>query len=188
MSRKNVSGDKLFLAAWVGNVEKVNALIKAGEKVNAKDGKDKTPLMYAAEEGHSATVEALLKAGANVNAKDGKGNTALIYAAKGHHTRTIAELFKASPDVNIKNDSGKTMFDLLFTKSTPLSPARLEAERAETAPLKSQLAKSFWMPFNGRSKLSRTPYRPRHGGSYKKKIHRKGVMTMRRRRGGSRRS
>lgn len=53
----------LSMAAQLGHLEIVQALINAGANVNASN----TPLTLAAFYGHSAMVEVLVREGANVN-------------------------------------------------------------------------------------------------------------------------
>jgi ankyrin repeat protein len=50
--------------------------------VNAKNSKDKTPLILASIYGHWKLVQSLLDKGADVNTEDKCGRTALSYASK----------------------------------------------------------------------------------------------------------
>ncbi len=59
----------LHLACEIGNLEMVEALIKAGVDVNFKN-KGLTPLHKAYEKNHLKIVKALIKAGADVNTKE----------------------------------------------------------------------------------------------------------------------
>lgn len=47
-----------------------HALLKGGADVDAKNARDQTALMFAAEKGHSVLVQALLDRGADLNVKD----------------------------------------------------------------------------------------------------------------------
>ena len=63
----------------------LQALLKAGAKVDATDSDGWTPLRGAASEGHARVVEALLRARASPAIKDHNGKTPLAVAqAKGH--------------------------------------------------------------------------------------------------------
>jgi hypothetical protein len=74
------------LLSWVER-EKVNF-------VNAKDGDDRTPLMWAAENGDKDTVELLLSTGkVDVDAKNNEEETALKIAARNRH-KDIRELLR----------------------------------------------------------------------------------------------
>jgi len=71
----------------------VQALLKWGADVNAKEIYDETTaLMWAAEKGHTDTVQALLAKGADVNTKDIFGQTALIRAKKKGHKEIVIML------------------------------------------------------------------------------------------------
>lgn len=87
--RKNVAnlliekGATIFsihVAASVGNVEKVAALIQKGVGVDAKDKDGRTPLQLAVSEGRIEVVEFLIEKGADVNAKDKAGYSPLHHA------------------------------------------------------------------------------------------------------------
>ena len=65
------------------DIQRINALIAAGAKVNAKDKNGETALMNAAPYGHVECVAILIAAGADINATDNKGNTALMLAGGG---------------------------------------------------------------------------------------------------------
>ena len=61
--------------------EAIEALLKAGENIEARDKDGRTPLIWAARHNNNPEViEALLKAGANARAKDKEGKTAVDYA------------------------------------------------------------------------------------------------------------
>ena len=69
----------LWIAVHDGQVEVVDALIKAGCDVN------KAEVYVAAEMGHSAVAEALIKAGCDVDKVDNDGDTTLSVAAQNGH-------------------------------------------------------------------------------------------------------
>ncbi|MCX6774222.1 MAG: ankyrin repeat domain-containing protein, partial [Candidatus Micrarchaeota archaeon] len=78
--KRNVSPEKqkqfnsmLLDAALIGNVKRVERLLKAGADVNTKYKKGWTALMYAAGNGHSETTKILIENGADVNAKKKDG-------------------------------------------------------------------------------------------------------------------
>lgn len=93
------------------NVKVVNALIKAGAKLNAYFGdNNQTILMMAAAFNNDPKViNALVKAGANVNAKDANGLTPLIYSAgRNNSLEVLTALLKAGADVNVQDNDGWT--------------------------------------------------------------------------------
>jgi ankyrin repeat protein len=59
----------LMWAAAEGNVEAVEALLKAGAELHAQLDSGYTPFFFAVREGRTGVVRALLKAGADVNEK-----------------------------------------------------------------------------------------------------------------------
>ena len=66
----------------------IPALVEAGVPINAKDGFDFTPLMYAAtiDFGDTRSLQALLKAGADPNIRNAEGLTAIEQARKYQHS------------------------------------------------------------------------------------------------------
>ena len=89
-------------AAKGGHEEVVEALLKAGAQVEAKDKDGGTPLHWAAEKGHEKAVGVLLKAGADIEAKDKYGYTPLHLAAEKGHEKMVEVLLKAGADIEAK--------------------------------------------------------------------------------------
>ncbi len=89
-----------------GESKEIEAAIKAGANVNAKNEQGWTALMSAAMNSEQA-VSLLLDAGADVNAKDDSGNTPLIMAAR-RSAEAIPLLLDAGADVNAKDNYGNT--------------------------------------------------------------------------------
>jgi ankyrin repeat protein len=61
---------ELLAAAETGDIVKVENLIAAGAKVNAKGKDGMTPLLAAITKNHASTVKALIDKGARADAKD----------------------------------------------------------------------------------------------------------------------
>ena len=93
-----------------GTAEQVQASIRDGANVNARNAIGFTPLMEAAlENPRPEVVGILLKAGAAVNAGNRSGVTALMLAARRNQKPdVIAALLKAGAEVNAKDDWGGT--------------------------------------------------------------------------------
>jgi hypothetical protein len=90
-----------------GTLAQVDAAIKAGADVNARDGYW-TPLFYAAESNPNPEVIAILvKAGADMNAKDECGRTPLLFATRNPNPEVFAALVKAGADVNAQDNNGE---------------------------------------------------------------------------------
>jgi ankyrin repeat protein len=75
----------LYLAAYNGHVEAVQALLAAKADANAAAANGVTPLMGAAFVGRLDITRALLDAGADVNAKTKDSKSALSIATKNNH-------------------------------------------------------------------------------------------------------
>lgn len=107
---------ELYLAAEQGNLEKVNALIQSGHKVDAMHTKDilglkmqRTPLMIAAAKGHLDIVKLLVQNGDNVNALSiPSKETSLIKAINGDNVEVVKYLLQNGANVNMANKWGKT--------------------------------------------------------------------------------
>ena len=101
----------LHRAANAGDVDGLNAALKAGVNVNARDGRGWTVLMHAANKGYVLLVAPLLKAGADPDLRAPDGATALFMAAVHGHSEVIDLLMKAGAEVSIKGPKGKTPVD-----------------------------------------------------------------------------
>jgi uncharacterized protein len=77
-----IFGGKLTKAAYKGNADEVEQLLKNGANPNERQ-MGITALMTACNRGHVDVVRILLEKGADVNAKDWEGWTALMAAAAG---------------------------------------------------------------------------------------------------------
>lgn len=83
----------LVIAARLGFVDGVNALIEAGARVNDANDTGETPLISAVHQKDIAIMRALLKAGANPDRPDNSGRSARDYAAlQGPASSTLAEI------------------------------------------------------------------------------------------------
>jgi ankyrin repeat protein len=88
-------------AALQGDVAIITNALARGFAVDARDGEQRTMLMYAAFNGHTALVEALLDAGADVNAQDHIGSTALMFAASGPSSETVRLLLDRGAGIDM---------------------------------------------------------------------------------------
>ncbi len=93
-NQKGDMGDTLLhLAAEMGNVQDIEALVRAGAAINASGDIGNTPLHGAALLGKTAAVAKLLALGADPTLKNEFGETPLDVAQQGRR-REIIELFE----------------------------------------------------------------------------------------------
>jgi ankyrin repeat protein len=104
----------------------VQACIDAKADLNARDAKERTPLLAAVAadgglvvpERQKKIVTALLAAGADVNAADAKGYTALHYTAYQGSFDLMALLLEAKADPSLENNASESA--LLLAARGPL--------------------------------------------------------------------
>ena len=80
-----------------GDLKTLKRLLEAGHDVNQRDGRGRTPLMWAAEKGHTECVEYLIQNGAQLDLKNYDGWTALRLASEKGHDSTVKLLQAATP-------------------------------------------------------------------------------------------
>ena len=112
----------LHKAARRGDVAEIERLAKGWLfRVNAKDRRGRTALMYASFEGRSNIAALLIEKGANVNARDKDGATPLMYASDTvwvevlnsstspmYASDTAALLIEKGADINARDKNGAT--------------------------------------------------------------------------------
>jgi uncharacterized protein len=102
----------LIRAAWDGDTEKVEALLKTGADVNASNRDGMTALMASTwgktGRGDVDIAKALIAKGANVNAANVYGRTALMEVAGNGNTEFTHLLLSAGADVNVQTRNGGT--------------------------------------------------------------------------------
>lgn len=89
-----------------GSADAVQAALKAGADVKAKDAQGNTPLITAAAQAATEAVRSLIAAKADVNAKNAAGFTALSFATTKRHADVVKALLDAKADVNSKTAAG----------------------------------------------------------------------------------
>lgn len=96
----------LHNAASQGHVHVVKWLIKNGAVIDAKDGKEATPLIWAAYFGQTSVINLLLDSSAQVNHVPKLGSTALIAAIQSGQLMAVKSLLKHGADPGLADSSG----------------------------------------------------------------------------------
>jgi uncharacterized protein len=110
----------LHWAAHEGDAAKVDALIRAGADVNARNRFGSTPLYEAALEGHTGILRKLLKARADPDAANAGGMTALMIVSRTSDAEAVEALIKAGANVNAREPTrGQTALILAAAQSQP---------------------------------------------------------------------
>ena len=132
----------LHAAAYNGNLELVNTLLKAGANSRVTTRVDAaTPLFMAAKGGNAPIVDVLLKAGASASDANGNGTTALMAAAASGSADAVKLLLDAGADANRKeNTNGQTA--LMFAAALNRGPAiKLLLSRGADATVTTKVAR-----------------------------------------------
>ena len=109
----------LHIAAEMGFVECLKALLDAGADVTSQMGnKRNTALHLAAEDDYSECVKALIEAGADVNARNTDDQTPLHAACLSQSVETVELLIKHGADVNATYRDGRTSLHASIVKET----------------------------------------------------------------------
>jgi ankyrin repeat protein len=105
---------ELAAAAASGDVERVNALVRSGTKLNARGDKNVTLLQWALLHKSTAGMEALLAAGADPTEPGMDNDTVVHLAAMANDPKYLELLLKHGADPNAHNG---------VTRATPLVSA-----------------------------------------------------------------
>ena len=119
----------MYAAAWNGNTDAINTLVKFGAAVNVQDSYGKTPLMYTAQSGNPENaVNVLVDASADVNAQDRYGKTPMMYTAQSEKPEIITALVNAGADINAQDNYGLTpLFYVAWSRSPDTITALVNA-------------------------------------------------------------
>ena len=98
----------LHYAAYKGDAEIAQQLLKAGADVNAPEKDGYTPLHLAAQEGKTSVAQVLLKSRADVNAREKLGWTPLHFAAQEGRADIAKLLLANGADVTLLENKGLT--------------------------------------------------------------------------------
>ncbi len=98
-------------AAFMGDLNLLQAHIAAGSDLNQKDDYGSTPLIIATTFGKTAVARQLIEAGADLNATGGDGGTALHGAAFYCRIEIVEALLARGVDLSIRNKFGSTALE-----------------------------------------------------------------------------
>ena len=98
----------LHWAAFAGEVELAEYLLKQAINVNVQNDAEITPLHYAAQGGKTEIVKLLLAAGANVHARNDGAETPLQWGCLSGCPEIVRLLLNAGAEVNDENQNGQT--------------------------------------------------------------------------------
>ena len=120
-ARGEMNMTPLMLAAGLGNLEMLRALIKAGADVKATDERDYTALFYATynpelDRGFPEVVRALIDAGAEIETQIFYGVRPLMLAAGSGEAGVVDVLLKAGADPKARNEGGRTALMMVKEK------------------------------------------------------------------------
>jgi hypothetical protein len=102
----------IHVAAHIGNMNRVKALLNQGVPVNTRTDDGWTPLHIAAKNGKLEVVKELLRRGARVNARNHWGYTPLHYAISWGHSRVAHVLVEAGAKILYRTENGEAPFNL----------------------------------------------------------------------------
>jgi ankyrin repeat protein len=102
----------LHEAAAVGDVERIQTLVQQGQRVDATNEDEDTPLHHAALKGQVEAVKALVALGADVQATGAHGATPLHSAAFNGQVEAVKALVALGADMQAKDDEGNTPLQL----------------------------------------------------------------------------
>lgn len=106
--RLEARGNSIWTAAKGGDLAQLEQFVREGADLEARDGKEATPLHWAAACGHPEAVVYLVDQGADPNGVDGGGSTPLHWAAFLGRAETVRALIENGARVEARNEEGST--------------------------------------------------------------------------------
>ena len=111
----------LMLAASLGQLDQVKALLKAGADVAARDAREYNAIMCAVynadlDRGFPEVVQALIDAGADIESKIFYAIRPLMLAAGAGEAGVVQVLLKAGVDSKARNEGGRTALMMVKDK------------------------------------------------------------------------
>jgi ankyrin repeat protein len=103
----------LHWAADGGHLAAIDALLKAGARLDGASSSGVTPLMEAAISGNTTAVNALVAAGADVRCANKRGDTALHRASMRGDLDAARMLVEAGARADVRNRDGYRPIDMV---------------------------------------------------------------------------
>lgn len=97
---------QLLAAARNGNAEKVALLLEADADMEARDSRERTPLLLAVTEDHVDVARALVSAGADPDALDNRHDTPWLVTGVTGSVDMAEVILEADPDLTVRNRYG----------------------------------------------------------------------------------
>ena len=110
----------LHIAAWKGNLELIERLVKAGANVNAARESHETPLLTAILAERWSAAELLRKHGAILSIRYKDGTTALQETAVLGKVEVLRYMLEHGADPNTRNQDGDTPLDSIGKQGSAL--------------------------------------------------------------------
>ena len=98
----------LLGAAAAGDVPAIERALAAGAQIEARDARQRTPVLVATDGHHVAAAQALIARGADVNAQDQQQDSAFLLAGARGYTEIVRAALAAGADWRITNRYGGT--------------------------------------------------------------------------------
>ncbi|WP_246268794.1 ankyrin repeat domain-containing protein [Nonomuraea typhae] len=98
--------DELLTAAAAGDAAAVREAVTEGADLEARDGRQRTPLLLAAAEDHVEVAQILVAAGADPDALDAQHDTPWLVTGVTGSVAMLRVLLPAKPDLTIRNRYG----------------------------------------------------------------------------------
>ncbi len=111
----------LGIAAYVGNISAMTALLEAGARLNTLDTSKKTALMIALNSGRKEEAELLLERGADITLTDTYGWTALMHACTAEEVISLIPRLADPSILNNQDVGGDTALNIAASHSYPES-------------------------------------------------------------------
>lgn len=110
----------LHVAAYQGDIDTVQYLLKKGASVQDTNTLGDTPLIVALRMGHMALVKILLEIDANINIKNKQEETALTVASSNNYLDIMKQLLSKGADINVKTEGDSLLHRAVEINNIPL--------------------------------------------------------------------